>query len=295
MSKIVCFGEVLWDVFSTHKKVGGAPLNVAMRLQSFENEVAMISRIGNDEEGKELLHFIDEKGLNRTYIQVDTEHKTGSVAVTLNVKGTATYEILFPSSWDFIEINTNTKALVKNSDAFIFGSLIARNKVAKESLFQLLKVANYTVFDVNLRAPHYTKEVLVLLMQQADFIKFNDDELFEISGYLGSKYNCIEQNIEYISEKTNTKHICVTKGSHGAVLLYNDALYYNSGYLIKVVDTVGAGDSFLATLIHFLLQKENPQKAIDTACAMGALVAQNKGANPVISSQELHAFISPYL
>lgn len=295
MSKITCFGEVLWDVFPTHKKIGGAPLNVAMRLQSFENEVAIISKIGNDKEGEELLRFINEKGLNSKYIQIDSKHKTGIVDVTLNAKGSASYEILFPSSWDFIQINTETKELVKNSDAFVFGSLIARSEVAKETLFQLLKEASYKVFDVNLRVPHYTKEVLVLLMEQANFIKFNDDELFEISAYLGSKYNAIEQNIQYIAEKTNTQHICVTKGSHGAVLLYDNQLYYNSGYLIKVADTVGAGDSFLATLIHFLLQKENPQKAIDTACAMGALVAQNKGANPVISKKELEAFVNPYL
>lgn len=295
MSKIVCFGEVLWDVFPTHKKIGGAPLNVAIRLQSFENEIAIISKIGKDEDGTQLLDFINEKNINTSYVQRDAIHETGKVNVTLDAKRSASYEIKFPSSWDFIEPNEAVKALVKTSDAFIFGSLVARNQQSEETLFELLKCANYKIFDVNLRAPHYTKELLIAFMHQADFIKFNDDELFEISAYLGSKYNSIEQNIQYISEKTNTKHICVTKGSHGAVLLYNNALYYNSGYLIKVADTVGAGDSFLATLINFLLKKENPQKAINIACAMGALVAQNEGANPEISSQELNTFIDPYL
>ncbi len=294
MSKITCFGEVLWDVFPTHKKIGGAPLNFAIRLQSLENEVSIISKVGKDEKGDQLLHFIKEKKVDIENVQIDIIHKTGEVNVTLDAKGSASYEIRFPSSWDFIEVNEKVKTLVKTSDAFIFGSLVARNQQSKETLFQLLEHANYRVFDVNLRAPHYTKELLIALMRQANFIKFNDDELFEISAYLGSKYNSIEQNIQYISEKTNTKHICVTKGSHGAVLLYNDALYYNSGYLIKVADTVGAGDSFLATLIHFLLQKENPQKAIDVACAMGALVAQNEGANPVISKKELEEFVNPY-
>ncbi len=295
MSKIVCFGEVLWDVFPVHKKIGGAPLNVAIRLQSFENEVAIISKIGNDEDGAELLDFMNEKNINTSCVQKDSIRETGKVNVTLDAKGSASYEIKFPSSWDFIEVNEKVKTLVKTSDSFIFGSLVARNQQSKETLFQLLEHANYRVFDVNLRAPHYTKELLIALMHQANFIKFNDDELFEISTYLGSKYNSIEQNIQYISEKTNTKHICVTKGSHGAVLLYNDALYYNSGYLIKVADTVGAGDSFLATLINFLLKKENPQKAIDMACAMGALVAQNEGANPVISKKELEEFVNPNL
>lgn len=138
-------------------------------------------------------------------------------------------------------------------------------------------------------------------MNEADFIKFNDDELYEVSQYLGSKYRSMEQNIRLISEKTNTKHICVTKGHHGAVLLYDDKFYYNSGYLIKVIDTVGAGDSFLGSLIskllykvNPLLNKVNPQEAIDFACAVGAMVAQSEGANPKITESEIRKFIYPY-
>jgi fructokinase len=158
-------------------------------------------------------------------------------------------------------------------------------------LFQYLENAKYKIFDVNLRPPHYQKDVLVELMQKANFIKFNDDELYEISFYLGSTYKNLEQNILFIAEKTKTKHICVTKGEHGAVLLYDNQFFYNSGYKITVSDTVGSGDSFLASLIHKLLIKTNPQKAVDFACAVGALVAQSKGANPKITEQEIKDFI----
>jgi len=160
-------------------------------------------------------------------------------------------------------------------------------------LFQLLAHANYKIFDINLRPPYYSKELLIQLMNTSDFIKFNDDELFEISAYLGSKYHSIEQNIRYISEKTATKHICVTKGSHGAVLLYNGTFYYNSGYQIKVKDTVGAGDSFLASLISQLLKRVHPQEAIDFACAVGALVAGQEGATPIISAGDISEFMDP--
>ena len=115
---------------------------------------------------------------------------------------------------------------------------------------------------MNLRAPFYTKEILVELMQKADFIKFNDEELYEISAFLGSPFHNLEQNIHFIAQKTKTAHICVTKGEHGAVLLYDNELFYNSGYKIKVVDTVGSGDSFLASLISQLLINHNPQKAL---------------------------------
>jgi fructokinase len=186
------------------------------------------------------------------------------------------------------------KKAVKNSDAFVFGSLAARDDSSRNTLYKLIELAKYKIFDLNLRPPYYTKAVLVHLMEKADFIKFNDDELYEVSKMLGSKYMSLEQNIRFIASKTNTKHICVTKGHHGAVLLYDDKLYYNSGYLIKVVDTVGAGDSFLASLISQLLNRVNPQEAIDFACAVGALVAQSEGANPTISRKEIDAFINPY-
>jgi fructokinase len=294
MSKIICFGEVLWDVFPTHKKIGGAPLNVANRLQALGNDVTMISAIGQGKSGSEILKYIKDVGIDASCIQVHNEYKTGKVKVMLNEKGSASYDIKYPRAWDKIRLTEINKNVVKNSDAFVFGSLAARDDSSKGTLYKLLELAKYKIFDLNLRPPYYTKELLIKLMNKADFIKFNDDELYEVSGYLDSKYRSMEQNIRFISHKTNTKHICVTKGHHGAVLLYDDKFYYNSGYLIKVIDTVGAGDSFLGSLISQLLNKVNPQEAVDFACAVGAMVAQSEGANPVLLKSDIDAFINPY-
>ena len=294
MSKIVCFGEVLWDVFPMHKKIGGAPLNVASRLQSFKHDVTMISAIGKGESGAKIMQYLKDCGINTSCIQVHNEYKTGKVKVMLNEKGSASYDIKYPRAWDKIRLTESNKAAVKNADAFVYGSLAARDESSRNTLINLLELAKYKIFDLNLRPPYYTKELLIKLMDAADFIKFNDDELYEVSGYLDSKYRSMEQNIRFISEKTNTKHICVTKGHHGAVLLHDDTFYYNSGYLIKVIDTVGAGDSFLGALISQLLNKVNPQEAIDFACAVGAMVAQSEGANPVLLHSDIDAFINPY-
>ena len=294
MSKIACFGEVLWDVFPTHKKIGGAPLNVASRLQSFKHDVTMISAIGQGESGTKIMQYLEDCGINISCVQILNEYKTGKVKVMLNEKGSASYDIKYPRAWDKIRLTENNKKAVKDSDAFVFGSLAARDESSRNTLFKLIELANYKIFDLNLRPPYYTKELLIKLMNEADFIKFNDDELYEVSGYLDSKYRSMEQNIRFVSEKTNTKHICVTKGHHGAVLLYDDKFYYNSGYLIKVIDTVGAGDSFLGSLISQLLDKVNPQEAIDFACAVGAMVAQSEGANPVLLRSDIDAFINPY-
>lgn len=294
MSEIVCFGEVLWDVFPNHKKIGGAPLNVATRLSVFKHKVTMISAVGDDEAGNKLIEYLDKNNINNSNIQVLHDYKTGEVNVVLNEKGSASYDIVYPRAWDKISLTEASKMVTQKADAFVFGSLAARNNISKKTLYTLIDIAKYKVFDLNLRPPYYTIEVLLYLMEKADFIKFNDDELYEVSKKMGSKYNTLEQNLMFIAEKTNTKHVCVTKGAKGAVLFYNNELYYNSGYLVKVIDTVGAGDSFLGTLISQLLNHEHPQKAIDYACAVGALVARSEGANPKLSSSEIDKFIDSY-
>lgn len=289
--KAVCFGEILFDIFLNHKKIGGAPLNVASRLKSFGIDVAMISAIGNDENGKELIAYLKKVKIDTKSIQVKENYPTGVVNVHLNEKGNASYDISYPSAWDKIDALKEAVKQVKEADFFIFGSLSSRDEVTKNTVLQLLKIANYKIFDINLRKPHYTENTLVEFMNEADFIKFNDEELYEVSKSLGSKYNSLEQNIEFIAKKTNTKSICVTLGAHGAVLYIDGNYYHNCGYFVQVVDTVGSGDSFLATLIYKLFTNENPQNALNFACAIGAIVAKNKGANPIILDEEILKFM----
>ena len=290
MKKIICFGEVLWDVFPTHKKIGGAPLNVAVRLRSFGNQASIISSIGEDQDGNDILEFLREKGVKIDAVQINSNYPTGSVSVLLDESGSATYTIDFPRAWDYINSNEIIEEDVASSDAFIFGSLAARHEYTKNSLMQLLKRAKFKVFDVNLRAPHYTQELLIELMQESDFIKFNEEELLEIAQYLGSSFSKIEENVRYISEATNTLQICVTRGGDGALLFMNNEFYQHSGFKVKVVNTVGAGDSFLASLIHCLLQEKSPEEALEFACAVGGLVTQSEGANPELSEEDIDNF-----
>lgn len=291
--KAVCFGEILYDVFPDRERIGGAPLNVASRLSGLGISTEMISKVGDDEKGEKLIAYLESKNIKTENISKDPNFPTGVVNVKLSESGSATYEIAHPVAWDKIEISKAIKNTVKNADAFIFGSLICRDEVSRKTLYELLPEAKYRIFDINLRPPYYEKEVLEKLMEQADFIKFNDDELFEIAEMMGSKHNSLEQNLHFISEKTHTKTICVTKGRHGAVLLKDGVRYYNSGFKVKVKDTVGAGDSFLASLIAGLLKEEEPQGTLDFACAVGALVAGKEGANPEISRDNIKKFMFP--
>lgn len=289
--KAVAYGEVLWDVFATEKKIGGAPLNVALRMQSLGCEAAMISSVGNDEDGTALINHIKSFGLETDAIIRSEDFSTGLVQVSLNDKGSASYTIQHPAAWDKIILSDFARNLAANANVLIFGSLVCRDAVSRKSLEELLQTNVYKVFDVNLRKPHYTYEILERLMHSASFIKFNDEELAEIAQALHSPFSTLEENIHFIAGKTNTNAICVTRGQHGALLLWENQLYENDGYVVKVVDTVGAGDSFLAALITTLLTGKTPQYAIDFACATGALVAASPGANPKIPTSKIESLL----
>ncbi|MDQ1161616.1 fructokinase [Chryseobacterium sp. SORGH_AS 447] len=289
----VSFGEVLFDVFGEEKKIGGAPLNLALRIASFGFPVAMISAVGNDEDGQVICDYIKENQLDTSGMITTDGYDTGIVQVTLNERGSATYEIKFPSAWDFIENNENILNIVKKADVFFYGSLVCRNEVSKNTLISLLdsNPDMFRVFDVNLRKPFYNIELLEQLMNKADFIKFNDEEILEIASALGFTSDNLEENIRFISERTNTNSICVTLGKHGSLLLWEDKMYRHGGYPVKVADTVGAGDSFLAGLITKLLADKNPDAALDFASAVGALVASYSGANPKLRTEEIEGFM----
>ncbi|MEN2401828.1 carbohydrate kinase [Flavobacterium sp. MC2016-06] len=285
--KVVSYGEVLWDVFKNEKKIGGAPLNVALRMKSLGCQAGMISCVGNDLDGKAILENIENLGLKTDSIIKSEEYATGLVQVTLDNNGSASYEIKYPSAWDKIVLNDAARKIVSEADVLIYGSLVCRDSVSRLALEELLQYNVYKVFDVNLRKPHYNYDLLEKLMHSADLIKFNDEELLEIAKTLNSPFTSLEDNMKFFAEITNTRAVCVTKGKHGAALFLNGEMYHNNGYPVTVADTVGAGDSFLASLITFLKTGKSPQESIDFACAMGALVAQSPGANPEISTEEI--------
>lgn len=285
--KIVCFGETLWDIFPNERKIGGAPLNVACRLHSLGSDVHLISRVGKDDHGDQILIYLKEHGLNTHAIQIDDKYPTGIVKVSLDSSNTASYSIERPVAWDYISLDNATLSKVRSSDALIFGSLACRNETSKNTLFSLLDENVFKVFDANLRPPHYSMDLILELIKRSDFIKLNDEELEEICDFVNIKGLDVTSQIIALSEFTNSRHICVTLGKDGAVLYSDKQIYKNAGYMVKVKDTVGAGDSFLATLIHHLLLKEGPQYALDYSCAMGSIVASKSGANEPISADEI--------
>ncbi|QNT59451.2 pfkB carbohydrate kinase family protein [Neisseria musculi] len=293
MMKVTSFGEVLWDDFPSGKVLGGAPLNVLVRLCSLGADTAMISSRGDDADGEELLRQIESKNVNTDLLQVCKDQATSLVKVHLDACGSASYEIVYPCAWDRIQVEEAALQRVAESDVFIYGSLSTRDEVSRNTLARLAEKAKFKIFDVNLRPPHYDTGRLLEMMKKADLIKLNDDELYELSKTYGSKHNSIEQNILFLAKLSGTPRICVTLGSHGAIYFENGEFFRHCGYRVKVADTVGSGDSFLAGFTYKLLDNAPPQEAVSFACALGALVASYHGATPEISLEEIENFMNP--
>ena len=289
--KIVSYGEILWDLFPEGKQQGGAPLNVALRLLSLGNEVKMISRLGEDKLAEETCELLKKQGLDQSLIQHDLNLKTGAVDVKLDSTGSASYTIKKPVAWDNIQLTDEAEKAVENADLFIYGSLAARSESSKNTLNRLVQKAKMPVFDVNLRAPHYELQEVVELMEQAFLIKMNDEEIDEICGFMGLNHKNLKHRVNALYKTMNAQYICVTRGANGALLSDGNKVYSHSGFPTKVADTVGAGDSFLAGLLHILFGEDDPEKALDYGCALGSIVASQNGANAKVSQAQIEKLL----
>jgi fructokinase len=288
---VVCFGEMLWDVLPSGAKPGGAPMNVAYHLQKLGMAPAVISRVGADERGSELLRLLAENGITTDHVQKDATHPTGVVLARLNERAEATYEIVQPVAWDFIALQPGLEKLVAAARYFVFGSLAARETVSRQTLFQLLESAGTKVFDINLRAPHYTKDVLETLLRQCTILKINEEELQLVTGWYGNLKK-LEEQMALLQDRFRIDTIVTTRGSAGAVLLTGGNTYTHAGYKVVVKDTVGSGDAFLAALLSQLHSGAEATAALRFANELGAYIASKEGACPPYDIDEVREKIN---
>lgn len=291
---IACFGEILWDVLPTGKQPGGAPFNVAVHLHQLGLPVRFISRVGDDELGTELVDFVASKGLETNLIQYGKTHLTGVVKANVDDANEVTYKIVQPVAWDYIHFDAEVAAAVATADAFVFGSLAARQAGTRETLYRLLESAKFKVFDVNMRPPHYTREVVKYLLEKADLVKMNHHELAEIMAWFGPE-TAPAAAMPWLAQRFDLQAVCVTCGADGALLWTNGQLYRAPGIAVAVQDTIGSGDAFLAALLKGWLTGQPPQDALNFACAAGALVATHQGATPAFGEADVRALMQHQL
>lgn len=283
---ITCFGEILWDVLPTSKQPGGAPMNVAADLRNFGLNAQLISRVGSDDLGRELLQFLEQKGIPIELVQVGQTHLTGVAKANISDTNEVTYKIVQPVAWDYIHLEPNLIDAVEKSDLFVYGSLAARSPLTHETLLTLLAVARRKVFDVNLRAPHYERATVEALLHQANIAKLNEHELIELSGWYGDETD-LHRAMKQLRERYKLETLCVTLGEKGAALLDENGFTQQGGFPVEVADTIGSGDAFLAAFLYKMLQGETPQKTLQFACATGAYVATQHGATPTFTEESI--------
>ncbi|MEL6194979.1 MAG: carbohydrate kinase [Bacteroidota bacterium] len=287
---LICFGEILWDLLPKGKEAGGAPLNVAFHANNLGLSSSIISRVGEDVLGEELLSFLLSKGISIDKVQRDKVKPTGLVGVELHPEKGPLYTIHEPAAWDEIEIDGDLISTVSEADTIVFGSLICRHKKSQSTLFTLLEKSQLKVLDVNLRPPFYSRTLLDSLLGYADIVKVNEEELKILSQEQGNP-NDYKRQMGNLVENYNISSILLTRGKDGAVLLDHGKFYFQGAFPITVKDTIGSGDAFLAGYLKKTMEQCTPQESLEFASATGALVACREGGTPSLTEEEIIKFI----
>jgi len=289
---IACFGEVLWDIFpGGHRRAGGAPFNVAYHLFKMGADVTMISSVGDDELGHELLNKIKEWQMSVAGIQISKVHPTSTVIATMDENNDAQYDIVQDVAWDFIEVIPESKQLLTTADALVFGTLATRNKRSKNTLFELIEASKFNVFDINLRPPYYDVHVIKELLHKTQVAKFNKAELRMMVEFLGKEYSSEKDCVRYLQDTFGMQEVIISKGSKGALYVNGDDFYLYPTIPIEVKDTVGSGDSFLAGFLSKRLEKgASPDQVMRQAVSLGAFITAREGACPEYTLEEFVGF-----
>jgi fructokinase len=304
---ILGIGELLWDFLLAQPgtkaphahdakpagSLGGAPANFTVMAGRLGNHAVILSRIGRDPLGREAVDILDPLPADTEYLQVDPAHETGIVTVNLT-NGQPSYIIHEPAAWDFLELNDDWVRLAERADAICFGSLAQRSLESRQTIQTLAAQTSSScvrVFDVNLRAPFYSSEVIQESLELATVMKMNDAEVPLVLGLLGLPANepddpaALRDGAErMLGEFPTLRMIAITCGAHGSLLVTPESAHQHPGVPVKVADTIGAGDAFTAAMTHFLIRGAPLPVLNEAGNRWGSWVASQVGAMPPLSA-----------
>lgn len=286
MNKIVVgMGEALWDVLPEGKKIGGAPANFAYHVSQFGLPNCVVSAIGDDALGKEIIENFTSKGLDQLIAEVP--YPTGTVQVEIDQTGIPLYDIKENVAWDNIPYTEHLDALAKRTKAVCFGSLAQRNVVSRNTINHFLDTMpkdddSLIVFDVNLRQGFYNKEILCKSMQNCNILKINDEELITVSRMFGYPGIDLQDKCWILLGKYNLKMLILTCGINGSYVFTPGNVSFQPTPKVEVANTVGAGDSFTAAFIASILKGKSVTEAHTIAVKTSAFVCTQKGAMPIL-------------
>lgn len=285
---VVGMGEALWDVLPEGKKIGGAPANFAYHVSQFGLPGYVVSAVGDDALGKEIVENFTSKGLNQLIAEVP--YPTGTVQVEIDQAGIPQYDIKENVAWDNIPYTDSLEALARKTKAVCFGSLAQRNVVSRDTINRFLDAMpqsddSLVVFDVNLRQGFYNKEILCNSMSRCNILKINDEELVTVSRMFGYPGIDLQDKCWILLGKYNLKMLILTCGINGSYVFTPGNVSFQPTPKVEVADTVGAGDSFTAAFISSILKGRSVQEAHSRAVQTSAYVCTRKGAMPILPAE----------
>ena len=302
---ILGIGELLWDILPEGERLGGAPANFAVMAGRLGNHAAILSRIGRDELGRQAVDRLNPMPVDVSLLEVDPAHPTGRVTVS-SVQGEPEYTIHQPAAWDFLELTDEWIRLAERADAICFGTLAQRSAGSRQAIQTLAAETRATclrVFDVNLRPPFYSGEVIQESLELAAVVKMNQEEtplVLQLLG-LGSNEELVAEGARMsgealrasgerlLDEFPNLELVAITRGSHGSLLVKREEWHEHPGFPVEVVDRIGAGDAFTAAIVHYLLRGAALATVNEAGNRWGGWVASQSGAMPALPEATLEA------
>jgi fructokinase len=288
---ILGLGELLWDVLPEGQRLGGAPANFAVMAGQLGNHAALLSRIGRDDPGRTALDRLDPLPVDASQLQVDAVHETGRVTVYFEGEQPR-FTIHQPAAWDFLELSDEWVKLAERADALCFGSLAQRCRESRQTIQTLVAQSSsdcIRVFDVNLRPPFYSGEVIQESLELATVVKMNDSEVPLVLGLMGLPVSegVAEEALRLDAERLLDEFpslgmVAVTRGANGSLLVTRDKWHAHSGIQVKVADSIGAGDAFTAALTHSMLRGADLATLNEAGNRWGTWVASQTGAMPAM-------------
>jgi fructokinase len=289
---ILGVGELLWDILPEGPRLGGAPANFSVMAGRLGNHAAILSRIGRDNLGRDAIKLLDPLPVDTSHIQIDPSHETGRVTVSLR-GGQAEYVFGQPVAWDSLELSDEWLQLAERADAICFGSLAQRSVESRQTIQTLTaqtSSACVRVYDVNLRPPFYSGEIVQESLELATVVKMNDAEVPQVLALLGLPLNGEPAAAglrtgadRLLSEFPTLQMVAITRGAGGSLLVTREEWHQHPGVQVQVVDTIGAGDAFTAAMTHYLLRGADLATLNEAGNRWGAWVTSQAGAMPPLS------------
>jgi fructokinase len=289
---VVGLGEVLWDMLATGPQLGGAPANFAYHAHTLGAQSQVITRVGDDEHGREIIRRFRDMALPADTVQIDPTAPTGTAKVSLAADGVAHFTIQENVAWDYLEVTPEALTAVRHAHAICFGSLGQRCEVSCNTIQQLVSAAPegaMRIFDINLRQHYYSRNLIERSLRLANVLKLNDDELRTLAQWF-SLAGSTERQIESLARAFQQRVVALTRGPRGS-LLYQDGRWSNCpSRAVEVADTVGAGDSFAAALVVGLLHKMDLDEINSLANEIARYVCSRPGATPTLPAEFAQKF-----